>query len=468
MTSSGSLIFAQSLLAAITLTYGSAFLGLWLQYRRRAMRAFAVAWIGLGLYSAWSIMYVVVHPDLERLSPALDLALVCAEIVLGTATAVAILHAVYSVVAPTRSRRGLLIAAIVAVVILLAIAVKGGEYASIMRLVVMAALVHGMVSAWRAAPSPGRLSMFAALGLLVMRPAFGLLAVQWQAGTQPTWYSVLQVIVSIGSGFFVTVAVFAVEREASLRERAALDRIVAESQRLESMGRMARSVAHDFNNILTAILATGGSDALEGTSPAERDAAAREVDVAVARGNELTRQLLSFARPQVATAELFDASARLAALLPMAQRVAGNDVRLVGMIHPAAGAPPAMLRADPVQFDQVLLNLVANARDATRTDGVITVGSEMLPAGRRDQLPAGVPPGDYFVVTVSDTGSGIAADIRDRIFEPYFTTKPDGRGTGLGLASVFTFVRTAGGFVTLDSAVGVGSTFVLYFPLAQG
>ncbi len=459
-----SVVFAQAMLAAITLTYGSAFIGLWLQYRREAMRAFALAWLGLGCYSSLEVAKTLQFGGQPFLTATGGVALRYVLEIASTFTAMALVNASYAVVDPARPRARLVfLGAVISAVLAVAIALDK-DVSSAVSLVPLGALASALWVATRAGVSVGRPPMMMALGLLMLRPAFGLMAVDWTPGSQPAWYTALQLAVTITSGFFATVAVFAIEREAALLERVRLERGLAQSQRMDSMGRMASSVAHDFNNILATVQAACDSASEADSTLDERHAAAADITGAVSRGSALTHTLLSFTRPQVASVQVFNVAERLRALVPMLERLAGHQTMVTCAISDTMHLGTNAIHADAVLFDQVLLNLTANARDAMPNGGMLAI--------RCDAANAPLVPGEgrvlqgrYVRLTVTDTGVGMARETAERIFEPFFTTKEPGKGTGLGLATVFSFVRQAEGEISVESALGKGATFTLLLPV---
>ena len=246
-------------------------------------------------------------------------------------------------------------------------------------------------------------------------------------------------------------------RQRAEEERLALQRRLDEAQRLEAIGRLAGGVAHDFNNLLTPILGEAEA-ALEALGPGH--AVAPELQAileAAGRAGALTRQLLAFGRRQVLQERLVDLNAEVTSLHAMLRRVIGEDVE----VRLALAAGPVTVTADPAQIQQVLLNLAINARDAMPSGGVLTLATRVIPA-------EGEAARDQAELTVTDTGHGMAEEVRARIFEPFFTTKAPGRGTGLGLATVLGVVQQHGGTVEVRSAPGQGAAFQLRFPLATG
>jgi two-component system, cell cycle sensor histidine kinase and response regulator CckA len=231
---------------------------------------------------------------------------------------------------------------------------------------------------------------------------------------------------------------------------------------MEAVGQLAGGVAHDFNNLLTVIIANAGL-ALEtvasGHSPEEE---LQEIVRASERAAALTRQLLAFSRKQVLQPCLLDLKQVITGIAPMLERLIGEDIEIVTILAPNLG----MMRADPGQLEQVLVNLAVNARDAMPDGGVLSLRAEnvVVRPGERS-VPERVPAGTYVLLTVADTGCGMPPEVRDRVFEPFFTTKPSGRGTGLGLPTVYGIVEQSGGMIWLDTAPGQGTAFSMCFPL---
>ncbi|MGE3512154.1 MAG: sensor histidine kinase [Vicinamibacterales bacterium] len=233
------------------------------------------------------------------------------------------------------------------------------------------------------------------------------------------------------------------------------------AQRMEALGRLAGGVAHDFNNVLMVI--SGYAEMLAQTVGEDPDSkeAVQTILEATERAGTLTRQLLLFSRRQsVAPVDVPLADA-VRSLEEMLRRLVPEDLtlRIVG------GGSDLLARVDPALLDQVVVNLVANARDAMPGGGVLTVAVTGVEHDTFvDASGEEAPSGRYVCLSVSDTGAGLDAAIRDRIFEPFFTTKTAGKGTGLGLATVFGIVKGSGGFITVDSAAGRGTTFEVHFP----
>ena len=236
-------------------------------------------------------------------------------------------------------------------------------------------------------------------------------------------------------------------------ERDQLEEHLKRSQRLETIGQLAGGVAHDFNNLLTVIISATrlARTRLPADHPSLRFLA--EIDAASQRGANLTRQLLAFSRRQVMMPRPCAVDAVVAELVPLIERSIGTS-HPIGLTVTAV--PPVI--ADPAQLEQVVMNLVLNARDAQPEGGSIEVVVGASPGEPR----CDVPPGNWVTIAVSDRGAGMDEPTRARAFEPFFTTKPE--GTGMGLATVYGIVRQSGGHVAVASASGEGSTFTVYLP----
>jgi two-component system cell cycle sensor histidine kinase/response regulator CckA len=234
------------------------------------------------------------------------------------------------------------------------------------------------------------------------------------------------------------------------------------AQRMEAVGRLAGGIAHDFNNLLTVIL--GFSEFLIEQLPPDggphRDAI--EIRTAAQRATRLTKQLLAFSRQQVLERRVIDLVPAISELQPMIARLIGEDVQF-SFNH---AEPPQLVLIDPGQFEQVVMNLVINARDAMPAGGRLTLFLDRawLHSAQAEELE--VTPGEYVMLGVTDTGEGIEAETLEHIFEPFFTTKAPGRGTGLGLSTVFGIVHQSGGAIDVNSVVNQGTTFRVYFPLS--
>ena len=246
-----------------------------------------------------------------------------------------------------------------------------------------------------------------------------------------------------------------------LAERKRVEDQLRQSQKMEAVGRLAGGIAHDFNNLLGVILGYTGLALrkLGETDPIR--AKLKQVQQAADRASALTRQLLAFSRKQVLVPEVLDLSDVVSEMSTMLRRVIGEHIQLEAMPRGGLG----MVRADRGQMAQAILNLALNARDAMPGGGTLTLAAQDadVPEEEAESRP-GLYPGRYVALTVSDTGSGIAADVLPRIFEPFFTTKDPGKGTGLGLSMVYGFVKQSGGYIDVDSGTGRGTSFRLLFP----
>ncbi|OFW55785.1 MAG: hypothetical protein A2133_02935 [Actinobacteria bacterium RBG_16_64_13] len=253
----------------------------------------------------------------------------------------------------------------------------------------------------------------------------------------------------------------AIEMVEDVTESLALEAQLLQSQKMESVGRLAGGVAHDFNNMLGVILGHAEM-ALEHTGPAEPlYADLTEIRKAAERSADLTRQLLAFARKQTVAPRVLDLNEAVAGMLKMLERLIGEDIELDWQ----PGTDLWSVRVDPSQVGQVLTNLCVNARDAIAGVGRVAI------ATRNSTLDTaycaarvGVVPGEYVELTVSDNGRGMEKETIGRLFEPFFTTKGVGEGTGLGLATVYGIVKQNKGFIEVESELGEGSTFTIYLP----
>jgi PAS domain S-box-containing protein len=233
------------------------------------------------------------------------------------------------------------------------------------------------------------------------------------------------------------------------------------AQRMEAVGQLAGGIAHDFNNLLTAIL--GYSDfvltAVQNEPAIAQDV--EEIKKAGERGARLIRQLLAFSRKQRLDTHNVNLNQIVDDLVRMVGRVIGENIRLDVATDDALG----LGRLDPGQIEQVVMNLVVNARDAMPKGGRLSISTANVDLGDDFvQAHPGAQAGPYIVLTVSDTGAGMPPEILARMFEPFFTTKPLGQGTGLGLAAVYGIVKRSNGYITVNSHVGTGTTFTIYFP----
>lgn len=251
-------------------------------------------------------------------------------------------------------------------------------------------------------------------------------------------------------------------------EQRALEERLRHAQRLEALAKLASGVAHDFTDVLSAVLhaATSARERAGGLPESDSASVREDIDHVIAtahRGSRLTEQLFSFSRGWRSDAPPLDVVAGVTELVPTLERLVGSHLRIVHDSPPG----PLWVRLDGGQFAQVLINLVVNARDAMPSGGTIRVRARLLDA-LETARPVDAPPGRWALIEVQDEGTGIPDAVRERIFEPYFTTKTEGRGTGLGLSVVIGIVEAAGGSVTVSTAHAQGTTFHLFLPADPG
>ena len=250
-----------------------------------------------------------------------------------------------------------------------------------------------------------------------------------------------------------------------LTERQKLEAQLRQAQKMEAVGLLAGGIAHDFNNILTTILGYGEltSSTLAPDSPLKANL--EEIRGAAERAANLTRQLLAFSRKQVLQPRVLDLNATVEGLDRMLRRLIGENIILASAFAPDLWP----VKADPGQIEQVVMNLAVNARDAMPGGGRLTLESANIDVDeawlKRDP---DAPPGRYVLLSVSDSGTGMDEATKKRIFEPFFTTKEPGKGTGLGLATVYGIVMQSGGHIEVDSEPGHGTRFRIYLPVAEG
>ena len=244
-------------------------------------------------------------------------------------------------------------------------------------------------------------------------------------------------------------------------QQASLEADLLQAQKMEAMGQLAGGVAHDFNNLLTVI--TSNVDLIVSAIPSNLEIHENLTEIRRAAGQAagLTRQLLNFTQRRSEDPQVVSLNEVVTDCQGLLRRVIGEGAQL--KVTTAARAP--LVKIDRAQLEQVLMNLVFNARDALSDGGVVEVATERRSVKSDDpQAPASVPPGEYSVLLVRDTGSGMTPETRARAFDPFYTTKEIGKGTGLGLAMVYTIVKHAGGYIDLETKRGAGTTFRIYLP----
>jgi two-component system, cell cycle sensor histidine kinase and response regulator CckA len=244
-------------------------------------------------------------------------------------------------------------------------------------------------------------------------------------------------------------------------ERRALENQINQSQKMDMVGQLAGGIAHDFNNVLSAIMMANDFllNAHKPTDPSFQDI--MQIKQNATRAATLVRQLLAFSRKQTLRPQVLDLGDALSDLTMLLRRLIGEKVKF----DPVHGRDLWPVKADVSQFEQVIVNLAVNARDAMPDGGKLTIKTANVPAQEAEKLSyKGMPPADYVRIDVRDTGTGIPPEIIDKIFEPFFSTKEVGKGTGLGLSTVYGIVKQTGGFVYVDSETGKGTSFRIFLP----
>jgi two-component system, cell cycle sensor histidine kinase and response regulator CckA len=254
----------------------------------------------------------------------------------------------------------------------------------------------------------------------------------------------------------------------NITERKQLEHQLRHAQKMQAVGQLAAGIAHDFNNLLTVINGQVQIALSELLVSDPLRARLEEVEMAADRAAKLTRQLLAFGRVQTIEERVLDLNRIVAGMTQMLVRLIGKSIDL--KFTPASGL--GHVKADPMQIEQIVMNLVLNAKDATPEGGSLVIATENVrleaPPRRSGNLSRGdaaaPPPGDYVALSVTDSGHGMSAEILPRIFEPFFTTKKPGEGTGLGLATVYSIVKQSKGHIIAESEPGAGSRFTVYLP----
>jgi len=247
-------------------------------------------------------------------------------------------------------------------------------------------------------------------------------------------------------------------------ERREMELQLRQRQKMEAIGRLAGGVAHDFNNLLGVIMGYAEQASEQIKPESALHTPVEQIQKAATRASSLTRQLLAFSRQQVLETKVLNLNSIVEDMIKMLPPLLGEDVEIQASLDPKLES----VKADQGQIEQVIMNLAVNARDAMPGGGMLTIRTGN--AGFDFELAAKHPsmtPGDYVSFSVTDTGTGMDEQTQARIFEPFFTTKERGRGTGLGLATVYGFVKQVGGYVWVQSAPGAGSTFTIYLPVTR-
>lgn len=247
----------------------------------------------------------------------------------------------------------------------------------------------------------------------------------------------------------------------NITERKQLEEQLHQSQKLEAIGRLAGGIAHDFNNILTVIIGNTELllDRLSNNTPIRKEI--EQINKVGNRAASLTSQLLAFSRQQILEPTIVDLNAIVAEMDKMLRRLIGENIDLITIFDPQLGR----IRSDPGQLEQVILNLVVNARDAMPDGGRLIIETANVNLTENDvRQMMGLQPGPHIRLAVSDTGTGMDDETKAHIFEPFFTTKEQGKGTGLGLATIHGIVAQSGGHITVESTPNHGTTFQVYFP----
>jgi PAS domain S-box-containing protein len=262
---------------------------------------------------------------------------------------------------------------------------------------------------------------------------------------------------------------FVIVRDMTVRKqeehkRTVLEQQLHQAQKMEAVGQLAGGIAHDFNNLIMVVQSY--AEMLQDSLP-PHDALrnnTREIMKAAARGASLTGQMLAFSRKQVIFPVVLDLNAAIKETAKMLTRVIGEDIEFRVVSAESLWA----IKADPDQIAQILMNLCVNSRDAMPQGGTLTVATGNVTVQEGSVCgPAGVSPGDYVRLSITDSGTGISKELQEQIFEPFFTTKEVGKGTGLGLATVYGIVKQSGGYLWVDSELGQGACFTIYLPKVE-
>ncbi|HSD33445.1 MAG TPA: PAS domain S-box protein [Gemmatimonadales bacterium] len=246
-----------------------------------------------------------------------------------------------------------------------------------------------------------------------------------------------------------------------ITQRKELEGQLRQAQKMEAVGQLAGGIAHDFNNVLTAVLGYTRLLLKDATLPAVARGDVQEIEQAARRAASLTQQLLAFSRKQMLQPEILDVNDVVQGMRSLLRRLIGEHITLVATLDPR----PMLVRADQGQLQQVIVNLSVNARDAMPAGGTLTISTGAVDLGPSFVAARpGSQPGPHILLQVTDTGMGMDAETRGRVFEPFFTTKAVGKGSGLGLATVYGIVKQSGGYIDVSSEPTRGSVFTVYLP----
>jgi PAS domain S-box-containing protein len=248
-----------------------------------------------------------------------------------------------------------------------------------------------------------------------------------------------------------------------ITEREKLEDQLRQAQKMEAIGQLAGGVAHDFNNILSIVqsYARFALEAIDPNDPTHGDV--EQIAKAGDRATALVRQLLAFSRREISSPVVLDVNHAISGIEKLLQRTIGEDVHLTTVI--SEEAPRTLI--DTANFEQIIMNIALNARDAMPSGGRLSIQTDRVAAGGEDSISPTLPPGPYAQITISDTGQGMSSEVLERIYEPFFTTKSRGRGTGLGLSTVYGIVQQAGGDISVRSQPGRGTTFSVLLPASD-
>jgi two-component system, cell cycle sensor histidine kinase and response regulator CckA len=257
-------------------------------------------------------------------------------------------------------------------------------------------------------------------------------------------------------------------REAEMRGQQRRDQLalqqkeeqLRQSQKMEAIGRLAAGTAHDFKNVLAIVL--GHSELLmrEKEFNDSQRAKLEQIRNAAEQARTLLVQLLAFSRKQVLNPQPLNLNTTVCAMKPMLEPLLGSNIEFATLLEPHVG----LCEVDANSVQQVIINLVINARDAMPHGGTVTVRTDNLAITHGTAVRDGIPPGDYILLSVTDSGTGMTEETRRHVFEPFFTTKESGKGTGLGLATCYGTIHQSGGHIVVRSELGKGSSFLIYLP----